>query len=320
MKEVNFDINKAYGLVTEKLEDWISTGVKMLPNFLVAVLVLVLFVLLGKLLKKIFNKVFQKITDNKSLQSLLSSILYIAVVSIGTFIALSILQLDGAVTSLLAGAGVIGLALGFAFQDIASNFIAGTMMSIRKPFKIGDLIKTNDFFGKVTNIHLRTTTIQTMQGQIIMIPNASVFKNPIENFTEFGKRRIDLEVGVTYGQDLPFAKKIAKEAIESIDGIDKDDVTLFYTGFGGSSIDMVIRYWMPFTNKQFEYKAKVDEGIIAVKQAFDKNGIGIPFPIRTLDFGDTNFKDIFSTYKEEALESASPKKENSSSSGDSNPE
>ncbi len=318
MKNVNFDLNKAYELVTEKLESWISTGVQMLPNFLVAVLVLVLFVLLGKLVKKIFNKVFQKITDNKSLQSLLSSILYLTVVAIGTFIALSILQLDGAVTSLLAGAGVIGLALGFAFQDIASNFIAGTMMSIRKPFKIGDLIKTNDYFGKVTNIHLRTTTIQTMQGQIIMIPNASVFKNPIENYTEFGKRRIDLEVGVTYGQDLPFAKKVAKEAIENIEGVDKDDVSLYYTGFGGSSIDMVIRYWMPFSNKQFEYKAKMDEGIIAVKQAFDKNGIGIPFPIRTLDFGDVDFKDIFSTYKQEAVESPS-NSQNPQNSGESNP-
>ncbi len=319
MKEVNFDINQAYGLVTEKLETWISTAVKMLPNFLVAVLVLVLFVLLGKLLKKLFNKLFKKITDNKSLQSLLSSILYITVVAIGTFIALSILQLDGAVTSLLAGAGVIGLALGFAFQDIASNFIAGTMMSIRKPFKIGDLIKTNDYFGKVTNIHLRTTTIQTMQGQIIMIPNAEVFKNPIENYTEFGKRRIDLEVGVTYDQDLPFAKKIAKEAVESIEGIDKDDVTIFYKGFGDSSINFEIRYWMTFTNKQFEYKGKLDEGIIAIKQAFDKNGISIPFPIRTLDFGDTDFKQIFSTLKEQAL-SISTSTKNSQTNGDSNPE
>lgn len=298
---LNFDFSKAYTLVTEKLAEWISTGIKMLPNLLLAVLVLVLFVLLGKLLKRLFNKLFVKITDNKSLQSLLSSILYLAVVAIGTFIALSLLHLDGAVTSLLAGAGVIGLALGFAFQDIASNFIAGTMMSIRKPFKIGDLIKTNDYFGKVVHIHLRATTLQTMQGQIIMIPNAEVFKNPIENYSELGRRRVDLEVGVTYGQDLPFAKEIVLKAIKGLEGVDKDDISIYYTGFGGSSIDMVIRYWMEFSNKQFEYKAKVDEGIIAVKQAFDKNDIGIPFPIRTLDFGDVDFKDIFSTYKDQAL-------------------
>lgn len=299
LSQINFDISKAYGLVTDKLETWLSTAVKMLPNLVVAILVLLAFVFIGKLLKKLFNRIFRKITDNQSLQTLLGSILYMIVVAIGTFIALSILRLDGAVTSLLAGAGVIGLALGFAFQEIASNFIAGTMMSIRKPFKNGDLIQTNDFFGKVRMIHLRTTELQTMQGQIVLIPNAEVFKNPIVNYSELGKRRIDLSVGVTYGEDLPFAKKIAREAIQSLEGIDKNDVSIYYTGFGASSIDFTIRYWMPFTNKQYEYLDRQDAGVIAIKQAFDKNGISIPFPIRTLDFGDVDFKEIFTTYKQQ---------------------
>lgn len=300
MEKINFDVNKAYGLVTEKMEHWLAAAVKILPNLLVAILVLVIFVLIAKLLKRLFNKLFERITDNRSLQSLLSSIIYIAILAIGTFVALSILQLDGAVTSLLAGAGVIGLALGFAFQDIASNFIAGTMMSIRKPFKIGDLVKTNDYFGKVQAIHLRTTEIMTTEGQLIMIPNAEVFKNPIINYSYSGRRRVDLTVGVTYGQDLPFAKNIAKEAIVGIDGVDKDDVTIYFTEFGDSSINFTIRYWMSFSNKQYEYLSFRDAGVIAIKKAFDENDIGIPFPIRTLDFGDVNFKQIFSTYREQA--------------------
>ncbi|WP_417609350.1 mechanosensitive ion channel family protein [Owenweeksia hongkongensis] len=298
-KQVDFDINKAYELVTGKLEAWIKTAVEMLPNFVLAILIVVAFVLIGKLLKKLFEKIFRRITDNKSLQSLLSSILYLGIVAIGTFIALSVLQLDGAVTSLLAGAGVIGLALGFAFQEIASNFIAGTMMSIRKPFKIDDLIETNDFFGIIQHIHLRTTELRTMQGQIVQIPNSMVFKNPIINYTQLGKRRIDISVGVTYGEDLPKAKKVAKEAIESLEGLTNDDVTIYYTDFGGSSINFVIRYWIPFTNKHFEYLAKQDEGVIGIKQAFDKNDVPIPFPIRTLDFGDVDFKSIFSTYSKQ---------------------
>ena len=295
-KQVNFDINKAYELVTGKLEAWIKTAVEMLPNLALAVLVLVAFVLVGKLFKKLFENIFKRITDNKSLQSLLGSILYLSIVAVGTFVALSILKLDGAVTSLLAGAGVIGLALGFAFQEIASNFIAGTMMSIRKPFKINDLIETNDFFGIIQHIHLRTTEMRTMQGQIVQIPNSMVFKNPIINYTQMGKRRIDISVGVTYGENLPKAKKVAKEAIEALDGLTDDEVTIFYTDFGGSSINFVIRYWIPFTNKHFEYLAKQDEGVIGIKQAFDKNDVPIPFPIRTLDFGDVDFKSIFSTY------------------------
>lgn len=299
-KQINFDIDKAYELVTGKLEVWVKTGIEMLPNFVLAVLVVIVFVLLGKLLKKLFVKIFRRITDNKSLQSLLGSILYLSVVAVGTFVALSILKLDGAVTSLLAGAGVIGLALGFAFQEIASNFIAGTMMSIRKPFKIDDLIETNDFFGIIQHIHLRTTEMRTMQGQIVQIPNSMVFKNPIINYTQMGKRRIDISVGVTYGENLPKAKKVAKEAIESLDGLTEDEVTIFYTEFGGSSINFVIRYWIPFTNKHFEYLAKQDEGVIGIKQAFDKNDVPIPFPIRTLDFGDVDFKSIFKTYATQA--------------------
>lgn len=298
-KKINFDITKAYELVVGKLEAWIKTAVEMLPNFVLAVLVVIAFVLIGKLVKKLFERIFRRITDNKSLQSLLGSVLYLSIVSIGTFIALSVLKLDGAVTSLLAGAGVIGLALGFAFQEIASNFIAGTMMSIRKPFKIYDLIETNDYFGIVEKIHLRTTELRTMQGQIVQIPNSMVFKNPIVNYTQWGKRRVDISVGVTYGEDLPKAKKVAKEAVESIEGLTDDDITVFYTGFGASSIDFVIRYWIPFTNKHFEYLAKQDEGVIAIKQAFDKNEITIPFPIRTLDVGDVDFKSIFGTYSQQ---------------------
>jgi len=281
LENINFSFDKAYELVNGKLIEWLETAIKLLPNFVVAVLLLLAFVLLAKLTKKIFFKISGRITDNLSLQRLLASIIYISVITIGTFIALSVLKLDKAVTSLLAGAGVIGLALGFAFQDIASNFIAGTMMSIRKPFKIGDLIETNDFFGTVKSIHLRTTEIQTLQGQMVLIPNSMIFKNPINNFSYAGRRRIDIEVGVTYDTDLPFAKKIAQEAINEIE--DVFDVSIFYTAFDSSSINFTIRYWINFSNKQAMWLAKQDEGIIAIKKAFDKNNITIPFPIRTLD-------------------------------------
>lgn len=307
MNQIHFNFTKAYELVVEKVDTWIDTAITMLPNLVVAVLVLLVFVAIGKVAKKGFLHVSRRLTDNHSLQSLLGSLLYIGIVSIGTFTALSILKLDGAVTSLLAGAGVIGLALGFAFQEIASNFIAGTMMSIRKPFKNGDLIETNDYYGLVKIIHLRTTELQTMQGQVVQIPNSHVFKNPIVNYTQLGKRRVDITVGVTYGEDLPKAKQVAHDAVASIEGIDKKDITVFYTGFNNSSIDFSIRYWIKFTNKHSEYLAAQDKGVIAIKQAFDKNDITIPFPIRTLDMGDVDFSSIFHTYASQTSPGAGQK-------------
>lgn len=287
--DINFSIEKVYDLLTDKLVDWASATVKMLPNLVVSILVLTLFIVAANFIKKIFKRISHRITDNLSLRDLMASILYIIIVTLGGFIALSILKLDGTVKSLLAGAGVIGLALGFAFQEIASNFIAGTMMSIRKPFSIGDLIETNDFLGTVRRIQLRTTQLETLQGQYVMIPNAEVFKKAIINYTQLGKRRIDIPVGVTYDTDLPFAKNVALKAVEKLE--DVSNVTIYYTGFNNSSIDFVIRYWIDFTNKQADYLQKQDEGIIAIKKAFDENDITIPFPIRTLDFGD-NFMEM----------------------------
>ena len=280
------DFSHEYQLIIDKLHEWATSTVEMIPNFVLAVLVLLLFVLIGKIVKYLSKSVFKRLTDNINLQHLLSSLVHMVIIAIGTFAALSILKLQGAVTSLLAGAGVIGLALGFAFQEIASNFIAGTMMSIRKPFRVNDLIETNDFYGLIRRIHLRTTEMETMQGQVVQIPNAMVFKNPIINYTQLKKRRVDITVGVTYGEDLEKAKRIAKNAIEGIEGIDKNKVSIFFTGFNSSSIDFTIRYWIKFTNKHSEYMKYQDHGVMAIKKAFDENDITIPFPIRTLDMGD----------------------------------
>jgi small conductance mechanosensitive channel len=292
----NFSPAKIYDLLTNKLDHWLTDAVSMLPNFVVAILVLLVFVFLAKMARKIFTRLANRVSDNLSLTNLISSVLYIAVISIGTFISLSILKLDGAVTSLLAGAGVIGLALGFAFQDIAANFIAGTMMSLRKPFREGDLIETNDFFGKVLKIHLRTTDIETLQGQHIMIPNAEVLKKPLTNYSRKQRRRIDIEVGVHYNSNLPNAKKIALEAVQNIEGVNPDDVSAFYHSFGGSSINFTLRIWQNFTNQQAAFLKLQDEGILAIKAGFDREGITIPFPMRTLDLGDVDFKGIFDTY------------------------
>jgi len=306
MKEsqtLSFNPEKLYSVLSEKLANWLTEAVAMLPNFVVAVVVLLIFVFIAKFGRKLFSRLAERITDNISLTNLLSSVLYISIIAIGTFIALSILKLDGAVTSLLAGAGVIGLALGFAFQDIAANFIAGTMMSIRKPFREGDLIETNDFFGKVLKIHLRTTDIETLQGQHIMIPNAEVFKKPLTNYSRKKRRRIDIEVGVHYNSNLEHAKKIAIQAVLNIKGVKPDDVSAFCHSFGGSSINFTLRVWQDFTNQQAVFLNLQDEAILAIKAAFDKEGITIPFPMRTLDLGDVDFKGIFDTYNSSKRES-----------------
>ena len=283
--ELSLDMNNAYDLVVGKLEAWLSTAIEMLPNMALALLVLILFYVVGRLLRNFVRTLLEKATTNKTVIDLAETVMSVIIIGIGVFFALSILNLDGTVTSLLAGAGIIGLALGFAFQDIAANFISGLLLSIRHPFGIGDIIKSNDYYGTVQKLNLRNTIIKTPQGQIVYIPNKVVYENPFTNYTKNYERRIDLECGISYGDDLEKVKKVATEAIESIEQRNSArDVEFFFKEFGGSSINFVVRFWVDFrTNADFW--APQSEAIMVLKKAFDENDIMIPFPIRTLDFG-----------------------------------
>jgi small-conductance mechanosensitive channel len=279
------EIDSIYELITGKVQTWLETTIEMLPNLAVALLVVIVFYTLAKLIKNVVGKMLGKVTNNKTVTGLAQTILGVLVIGIGVFIALSILNLDGMVTSLLAGAGIIGLALGFAFQDIASNFISGILLSVRHPFGVGDIIETNDLFGTVQKLNLRNTVIRTPQGQTIYIPNKVVYENPLMNYTNNGERRIDLSCGVSYGDDLEKARKVAIEAIEGLEARDASrDVELYYNEFGGSSINFTLRFWIAF-EKLPQYWGAQSEAIMALKKAFDENDIMIPFPIRTLDFG-----------------------------------
>ena len=165
------EIKKYYDLIVEKLIDWTEILVAMLPNFAMAIIVLLAFVFIGRLIKNLIRKVLLRALNNKSLSTLISKIFYITVLTIGSFVALSLMNLDKTVTSLLAGAGIVGLALGFAFQDIATNFIAGFFMAVRRPFKVGQVIHCEGHSGVIKHIGIRTTEISSFQGQeVIMIP------------------------------------------------------------------------------------------------------------------------------------------------------
>lgn len=279
------ELNDAYGIVMGKIEDWITGFIAMLPNLVVAIFVLIIFFVAGKLARKAVNNLLSRVTNNKTITNLLETIVSIAIIGIGVFIALSVLNLDDTVTALLAGAGILGLALGFAFQDIASNFISGVILSIRHPFGIGDIIQTNDFYGTVEKLNLRNTIMKTVTGQIVYIPNKKVFENPLENFTSTGIRRVDLSCGISYGDDLEKARDIALKAVDQVENVlSNKGIEFYFDEFGDSSINFKIRFWVSFVTNPDFWQARSD-AIIAITKAFDQNDIMIPFPIRTLDFG-----------------------------------
>lgn len=279
-------ITNAFDIIYNKVNGWWETSVSMFPNFVVAMIVLIVFFVVAKYVKHLLKKFFQKFYGQSAVINLFSNIVYLSVLTAGLFVALDILDLDKTVTSMLAGLGIIGLALGFAFQEIAANFISGIILSINKPFTIGDIVEVDGNIGTIEFVSLRTTNIRTFQGQKVMIPNKTIFQNAIINYTENGKRRVDLEVGVSYGDDLEKVQKVTLEAISSLDDIIKDEgVQFYFTEYGDSSINFVVMFWTEYKIKHSEYLEAQHRAIIAINKAFKANEITIPFPIRTLDFG-----------------------------------
>lgn len=278
------DLASAWNLLNRKLTGWGRQFILLLPNLLLAVLVVVLTWLVARLVRNLVARLLRRVSHSEQVNWLVAQAVYVAVFAAGTFIALGILGLDKTVASLMAGAGIITLALGFAFQDIASNLLAGIYLSVRRPFRRGHLIKTQDYFGTVNQINLRWTEVYTQQGQLVLIPNKQVFENPIMNYSALGRRRIDLNVGVSFAEDLVQAKEVAIRAVEDLPArLSERPIELFYEEIEESAISFVIRFWIPFS-KQADYLAARSEAIIRIKQAFDAEGITMPFPTRTLDF------------------------------------
>ena len=285
-------LRKAWELLSGKVMGWGRDFVLLLPNILVSLAVLIGFWLIAKLVRNLLLRLLRRVSHSEQVNRILAQAVFLLLIAVGTFVAMGVLGLQKTVTSLLAGAGIITLALGFAFQDIAANLMAGIYLSVQRPFRPGHIIETKDFFGVVKRIHLRWTEIRTQQGQVVLIPNKQVFENPIQNYSATGERRVDLRLGVSYGDDLEKARRVALRAVGEVSTRMPDKETeFFYEEFGESSINFVVRFWIKFA-RQPDFLAAQSEAIERIKKAFDEAGIAIPFPTRTLDFGGKDVKDL----------------------------
>ena len=278
-------ITEAEKLIEEKLGGWFDVVISHIPNFIVAVIIAIIFSFIARLAGKGMKKVLRRSLDSTQIADLMASIFKVIVLSVGVFIALDFMGLKSTVTSLLAGAGIVGLAIGFAFQDMTENLIAGIAMGIRKPFKAGDVIETDNVFGSVHSINLRNTLIESFYGQLILVPNKILFRNVLRNYSTLGVRRIEVPVGISYADDIEKASEVIVDKINQFDFvIRKNETAVYAEGFGDSSINLLVWFWIKYPGEP-DYMTVRHKGVVAVKQALDAADISIPFPIRTLDFG-----------------------------------
>lgn len=269
----------------ETTRSWAEGFVALLPNIVVAVLLAAFTAWLARSISQRLRDALGYKMDNQAAAGLLGRLAGAAVVGAGLFAILSVLHLDKTVTSLLAGLGVAGVALGFALKETAANFMSGLMMAIQRPFAIGDSIRVADHEGVVEAIALQYTRIRTYDGLSLRIPNQAVMQNSLLNITETCERRVELDIGVAYSDDLELVERVLCEAVAELPGRDRTrDVAVIFTGFGDSSIDAQVRFWLERAETP-NFLAVRSDAIKALRKACDANDITIPFPIRTLDFG-----------------------------------
>lgn len=264
------DFNKGVSLVFEKLERWWVAIIKMLPNFILAAIVLALFFVVARFTRKFSCRIIQRISKSESVGSLISIIIYALIIMVGFTTALNIMNLEKTVASLLAGVGIIGLALGFAFQDLTSNFISGVFMTFKRPFELGDKIDTNGFTGTVDHIQLRSTTLLTTAGLHVIIPNKDVFQKPIINYSRSESRRVELEFSVVNTTDLTYLETMLKKSLESIEGI--KDVKLFFTAIDDPKIKLTLSFAID-NRQQGGFMSQRHKAIVAIYKAFGDNKI-----------------------------------------------
>jgi len=282
------ELNKSFDLLIKKLLNWMNSIIENLPNLILAFLVLLIAYFLANYISKLTLKLIGNRVKQKSVSTIIARLTTVLIVMVGLFLALGILNLSQTITSLITGAGVLGLVIGLALQGTLSNIISGIVISFREKIQIGNWIETNGFTGEIIDINLKNLTLKESDNNLVMIPNKIILENPMKNYSLTPYIRVDLSCGVGYESDLEFVEKLTKDTLEkTFEKIDESKpVEFFYTEFGDSSINFRCRFWIKGTKRVHTLNA-TNKAIIAIKKAFDKEGINIPFPIRTLQFGNT---------------------------------
>lgn len=201
------------------------------------------------------------------------------VIGIGLMYALAALGVR--LAPLIGLLGIGGIALAFALQDIAENLISGVMLQTKRNFSIGDQVVSNDYVGTIEDVNFRSTSLRTFDGTLVMLPNALVYKNPLEIHTAYAARRTTLGIGVAYDTDLDHAQRVILDAVGSTPDVAAEPPPeAWIEEFGDSSIDFAVWFWHdPAVAVEWRVRSAVAQ---RVKRALDDAGITIPFPQRVL--------------------------------------
>lgn len=257
--------------------------IRALPNIAIALLILLLTWFVARFAVKIADRITGKSEIRPSLKNLVDTVVRLVIWIVGLMVALTVVMPGLTPASMIAGLGIGAVAIGFAFQDIFENFLAGVLIMLREKMRIGDVIECEGITGKVEHITLRETYVRKLSGEVTLVPNSILFKNPVQILTDETQRRHEIVAGVSYDTDLDHAAQVIRTAVESVEAVDGDKgIDVFAIEFNSSSVDFKVRWWAG--SKPRDMWETQDRVIRAIKRALDDAGIEIPFPYVTHTF------------------------------------
>ena len=260
-----------------------SNFMTLLPKIAFAVMVFVGTFFLAKAVKGIVSFRLRNRDLPQEVIILVERAIHSGIIILGIIISFQIVGID--VGSLFA---FLGVGIGFAMKDLLSNFFAGVMILTQKKFKIGDTIKIGDRLGKITEIDTRTTQVKAFDGTNLIIPNATMITEVLQNYTANTFRRITFPVGIHYNTPIGDAINVALGAIKKHKAIiPEPGPSVAATEFGDSAINLDVKFWIESTENWIQIRSEV---IQLLKMDFDKAEIEIPFPITTLTLDDNDAK------------------------------
>lgn len=270
--------------MTQILEGYWETFLVLVPKIAIALIILVIMVLIGDKISRLITKGASSRIDDPLLARFLGRLSKWSLIVAGIILGMFVLGLGGIAGGMIAGAGVSAIIIGFAFKDIGENFLAGIILAFARPFNIGDKVETSGTFGIVQALDLRNTHIKTFDGKDVYVPNASVIKTPLINYTRDGFLRYEFLIGIDYGDDVEKARKVIIKAISTVDGVlgGLRAPEVYVEELAASTINMRVFFWVDtFDYRKDDLEIQSDV-MVEAKKALIENEITLPADILEL--------------------------------------
>lgn len=269
--------------ILNRFENQWRNIIRMIPSLILGLTILIMAWFTAKLIAFIAKKAFLYRLQNPLLQKIVGWSITLGVFLLGLYLLFYLMGLTGIALTVIGGTGLLGIILGIAFKDITENLLASIFLSINNPFNAGDLIEIIGIVGYVQSLTIRSTILINLEGNYIQIPNATVYKNSIRNFSSNPNRREDFSVGIGYECNIAQAQEIALDVLKNHPAVlNEPEPWVLVNNLGKSTINLQMYFWLDGNKHSW---LKVRSSVIRlIKKSFEENNISMPDSEREIIF------------------------------------